>query len=230
MLTDIHNDLCSIYASNHFGPICKSIRVIEKEKKAKVKFVTIKTESQLFQIKNSFLKAGGSRYDNGEVISTSDLGHDCDGAFFVEKDGKNYLVMLELKSSYSKDSLCKAKKQFLSSFHNLMSELHGLINYNPTDVKVCCMLASHPLKTEEMVKFLKWKYDGNGLDGYATRAIHYAMHPEDYTIFYKSEDRTIDAAPLRESHLFSEAPMFHLPVPENSESGIFNIDKLLSKI
>lgn len=230
MLAEIHNDLCRVYSSNHFGPICNSINVTETEKQAKVKSVTITTDSQLFQIKNSFLKAGGSRYDNGEVTSSSDLGHDCDGAFIVEKGEKSYLVLLELKSSYNLDSLLKAKKQFLSSYHNLMSELYGLTSFNPSDITVCCMLASHPLKAEDKVKFLKWKNNGKGWDGYTIRAMHYANHPDEYTILLKSEDRTIAAAPIRASHLFTQAPLFHLDVPWGTDSATFDIDPLLSKI
>lgn len=230
MLTEIHSDLCCVYASNHFGPVCNSINVTEIGQEATVKSVTIVSDSQLFQIKNSFLKAGSSRYDNGGASSSADLGHDCDGAFLVEKAGQTFLVLLELKSSYSKSSLEKAKKQFLSSYHNLISEFLGLSSFDPSRLKVCCMLASHPLSDENKTKYLKWKQIGNGLDGFCKRALHYALHPDTHTLFQKSEDPTINEAPIKVTHLFNEAPLFHLAVPEGSDSETFNVDSLLSKI
>lgn len=230
MLTEIYFDLCRVYASNHFGPICNSVQVTETGEEATVRSVTITTDSQFFQIRNSFLKAGGSRYDNGGETSSVDLGHDCDGAILVEKNGQNCLILLELKSSYSKSSLEKAKKQFLSSYHNLISEFSGLSSFDPSMLKVCCMLASHPLSDEKKTMYLKWKQCGNGLDGYCKRALHYALHPESSTILKKSEDSTINEAPIKETYLFREAQLFHLAVPEGSDSATFNIDGLLNNI
>lgn len=228
MLNDIHDDLLAIYYKEYVGAISDHCMTKEEERDAKVRSIQLSTSGQLFKISNGFINSKkGLFYKSGGPANP--MSRDCDGIIIAELNGQKYIIFLELKSSYTTSEIVVAQQQIMCSYYCLMTELHGLLHFNYTEYKACCMIASHPLSEETKLKFYKWKLTG-GIDRCKERALHFAFHPDQRFDLLREDVSDLKDKPFSNNHMFSVLPMFHLPVLNNQDSGLFNIDYYLGQV
>lgn len=129
------------------------------------------------------------------------LAEDCDGIFFTERDGRKYIYLCELKSSFSTQQINKAKNQIIGSYLKLHSLLCLLQSYNPAEWTVKGIIASFPPKAEQRAYLLRQKEAGDEVCNFCynlnrdkryhmpevnCRRFHFPMNVPDLTLHYVS--------------------------------------------
>ena len=67
----------------------------------------------------------------------------CDGVILLSKEGKNYLIVLELKSGYNE--VCrKAVNQVAACYLKMKFHLHRFVSYSPSDYEELGLIVSFP--------------------------------------------------------------------------------------
>ncbi len=89
--------------------------------------------------------------DSGKVY----LSHECDGILICDYNGKKYLVIIELKSSYTVANIKKARLQLQASYVKIMSILNMLDGCSIDDFECCCFIVSLEPDTETISHFRK---------------------------------------------------------------------------
>ena len=225
MLNDLHGKLQNIYSPTHFSGIASTCNIHESEQQATVTDINISTSGRLFEVSNSFQKALQRLYNNSQQCTV--LTCDCDGVLMAELDGQHYVIFVELKSSYTKKHIGKAQKQLLTGYFNILTHLNIVDGFDPTQWKYCSIIASHPIKTEDVRLYQQWQQQNSLKDCYCEKALFFAMHKEQPSTVKIDEVSEIVPLPIKSPFLCGEMPLFHLDVPANSSSATFNIDSLL---
>lgn len=227
MLEELHRKFASVYSPAHLGGIASSCFIHEPETSATVKDLHIQTSGQLFEVSNCFQKALSGIHNYSQQCTA--LASDCDGVLIVELDNHPYILFVELKSSYSKSQIGKAQKQLLTGYFKLLVHLNVIDIFNFEDWKFCSIIASHPVKTEDMRLFQQWQQQ-NSLDRYSEKALFFAMHKDETHKITIDEVSDLEVLPIKFPYLCKEIPLFHIDVPTSSTSVTFDIDSLLRTI
>ncbi len=140
-------------APKYASPVQKgSVEIIEHESGAKVKKVTwIGSDFDHFDhtlakdLKEFFDPAG----------SPDVFMHDCDGVILFEDDGRKYMFLTELKSSFSTQKLHEAKTQIASSFLKTNMLLHLSLCYKLEDYIIKGFIVGRPPKSDFIVTLHK---------------------------------------------------------------------------
>lgn len=147
-----------------------------------------------------------SLYDSAG--SHESLRKDPDGIFLIEDDGKKYIYIIEMKSSYTQSNIVKAKDQVVGSYLKLHSLFSLLQSYNPSEWTVRGIIASFTPPAEKVQDFLKKKTNGDKASSFCynfQRDKKYVM-PEEKCKKYFS--------PLN----VPEITLYHVSVPGMSDS------------
>lgn len=99
-----------------------------------------------YSIPNTLVKDDSSIFVKA---GTKDLlREDCDGIFLTEQEGKKYLYLCELKSTFSTQQITKAKNQLIGSYLKLHSLFSLLQAYHPEEWIVKGIIVSFAPDTE----------------------------------------------------------------------------------
>lgn len=130
------------------------VTVIEEERSSKVTYMNFKLQDHtIWSINKSALNDMNKfiSSDNGKVY----LSHECDGILICDYNGKKYLVIIELKSSYTVTNIKKARLQLQASYVKIMSILNMLDGCNIDDFECCCFIVSLEPDAETISHFRK---------------------------------------------------------------------------
>lgn len=140
---------------NYTSVVFKDSCVVkEKENLRENAFLELKINGvNGYEIPNNVVKDATSFYAKAQ--SREPLNHDCDGIFFSEYSGKKFLFLCELKSSFSRKEIQKAKEQVIGSYlkiHSLLSLLQG---YRKEEIEVRGLIVSFKPETERLLAIEK---------------------------------------------------------------------------
>lgn len=76
------------------------------------------------------------------------LREDCDGIICCENGDKLTIYIFELKSSYTTDSIPKAKDQISGSYVKLINKLRTLQGFDPNKIEIIGVIIAYQLSTE----------------------------------------------------------------------------------
>ena len=218
-MMQIYNDLKSIYkdlylSEYHNGDI---IQINENCGNPDVEGVRIKVQSDLTNISNEFLHKTTSTYYK-ENQGKPELQHDCDGIMLIHHNNNDYLVIMELKSTYCKDSVEKAEKQIAASLFRMICRLKPLNSFNIHSCKICGVIVSLPINSEIKRDIKKKQNAKKQLRRFEEQAYHFLRT----TYPYMLDDNCIKMSnlPVNPIYVQKQIPLFHIDV----EKGITDID------
>lgn len=143
MFCDDLNKLLPAYKDIGYSKGCYTVH--EPSSDSKVKDVTwVNADFQVFSPSiakdlTSFFKIAKS----GDIFC-----FDCDGAFLLQGDGRKYLFLCELKSTFDSSDIYHACNQITSTYLKLSMCLNMLPNYRKDDVMVKGFIVSRPAKQD----------------------------------------------------------------------------------
>lgn len=157
------------------------------------------------------------------------FGYDCDGIFICEKGGKKYFIFNELKSTFDSSDIFHAKQQIISSYLKLNMLLHVTQGYRNEDFEIKGFIFSHPPKPSylKVIKdslrfppFSKLRLDGEFTgDFIETHKGRKTYKPNELT--------SLRGIKLGERGIFREMELFHIAVPEGSDTIELDLDIFL---
>lgn len=102
---------------------------------------------------SSFFKISqkGVKVDNCNCLSV--VREDCDGVFCVESNNKLILYVCELKTSFIKENICKAKDQIVGSFVKMLGLLNMLQGFCCENVEMRGLIISYEPDRERLSSF-----------------------------------------------------------------------------
>jgi len=227
MIDTLHIQLKTLFSPAHFGDIVQTGHITESGPQVTVDCVEVKTSGELFLIENSFQQSNRGLFNYRN--QGTPLACDCDGVAAVELEGENYLVFIELKSSYTDSQIIKARKQLLTGYYNIMTQLNCTQVFHRNDFKCCCLIVSHPISDELLRRYMQWKQQ-DSIDGLHRLGLFFAMHKDEPALLCKTDVPEIASLPVSHNCLCDKIPLFHCEVPEGSSCVTINLDTLLHKL
>ena len=123
------------------------------------------------------------------------LRKDNDGIFLKEENGKKYIYLCELKSSFLEGNIIKAKDQIVGAYIKLHSLFSALQSYNPSEWSIRGIIASYSPSIEKISDLQRDKKyimpEAN------CKRSFFPLHVPEITIYHisvpdKTENYTID--------------------------------------
>lgn len=109
-----------------------------RKKPNTLKQVTLQTSGTLTRLSHDYLDKSSSVYRGNQTAMCL---KNCDGTFIVTKDGRQYLVMIEMKSSYAPKSLA----QIIGTRIRFKAMLMTMASYYDTPLEEVGIVVSYPI-------------------------------------------------------------------------------------
>jgi len=218
-MMQIYSDLKSIYKDLYLSEYHKgdSFQIDENCGTPGVDGVRIKVQSDLTNISNEFLHKTTSAYYKDNQ-GKPEVQHDCDGIMLVHHNNNDYLVIMELKSTYCQDNIEKAEKQIAASLFRMLCRLTPLNSFNVHSCKICGIIVSLPISPEKKRDIKKRQNAKAQLKRFEEQACHFMRTSYPYML----DDSHIKMSnlPVNPIYVMKQIPLFHIDV----ERGISEID------
>lgn len=202
------------------------VEILEHESDAKVKCVEW-THSDFHHFDHTMCKDLKPFFETW-AKSPKILYKDCDGVILFEHDGKKYMFLTELKSTFDTTQLMKAKTQIISSFIKTNMILNLASCYHLEDYIVKGFVISRP-PTSEFLRSLRQitMLPGSSLE-FATRLFLGDKHKKWSDTEHKIKLRPVDCScikglPLGDRGIFREIELYHIAVSAPNESVTLDV-------
>lgn len=207
----IYDDLTSIYQDIFIKEFHVGDRVQIRENNGTpgVSGVTIEVKSDITSIDHSFLNRSTSVYYKNNTCKP-EVQHDCDGILLVNYNNEDFLIVMELKTSYSYTNIKKAEKQLTASLFRVLCRLNPLNSFDIHQYKMCGIIVSLPVPSEIKRDIRKKKNAKIALKRFELQADHFLKK----SVPYNLEDCHIKMCNLPVKSLFikNPLPLFHIDV------------------
>ncbi len=198
--------------------------IVESDRGAKVKSVTWYNSD--FQVIDPVIAKDMTSFFQ-QSDSPKIFHEDCDGIMIFEKDGKKYLFLTELKSTFDSSDIFHASTQLVSSYLKINMLLHLLPCYRCEDFIVKGFIVSHEpnpsyIRDLQKAMFLpkrsKYKTDAEFVTDLLIRGRKFSttVQPTDY--------HELKGLPLGERGIFSSMEIHYIPISDKQPS--ISIDAL----
>lgn len=218
-MMQIYSDLKSIYKDLYLSEYHKgdSFQIDEICGTPGVDGVRIMVQSDLTNISNEFLHKTTSAYYKDNQ-GKPEIQHDCDGIMLIHHNNNDYLVIMELKSTYCQGNIEKAEKQIAASLFRMLCRLTPINSFNIHSCKVCGIIVSLPISVEEKRDIKKRQNSKKQLKRFEEQACHFMRTSYPYIL----DDKHVKISDLPVNPIFvkKQIPLFHIDV----EKGISEID------
>ena len=218
----ICDDLKSIYRDTYF---CEyqdgdTIEILEERGDPDVTGVSINVKSELTNIQSDFLHNSTSSYYKRNTCKP-EIQHDCDGIMLLHYKNDDFLVLLELKSHFTKTNIEKAEKQIAASLFRMICRLKPLNSFDVHNCKVCGIIVSLPVSDETKRDIRVRKNAGKKLKRFEEQAYHFLRKSQPYLL--EDEHIGLSKLPVNPVYIKKQIPLFHIDVKKGfSEIDIYN--------
>lgn len=223
----IYKDLTTVYKDSFFQECHDgdTLQIKEREPEAKVQLAEIPVQSDITQIDESFLHKSTTWYYKDNT-GRPQVQHDCDGILLIDYNNKEYLVLVELKSQYTKNNIEKAELQLAASYFRIASRLSLFKNFNLHRQKVCGIIVSLPYDTDKKLKTLRKKKTGKPLCRFEQQALYFIDGDRPYLL----DDTHVKLAqlPICTYYYQPQLSLFHVDATPGTTR--FDLYKYLRKL
>jgi len=233
----------SIYKENLFDEHKQSVVLVEKQNKEenkkqdklktsnfRLEEVTLNYNGSIIQIANRFLEETSKIYKSSKSERELSFSNVCDGILFVEKEGKIYLIIIEMKSGFGE--IVKAVKQIVASYVKIKQFLLSLKSYNPDDYEERALIFSYPFDTKTPVPAdiqpsqRKSDVMENGLSSFADR-IKYNIRKNHKVVLNFNDIQGTDLINIDESLCPVKLSIRHIELEKGTKIASENLNDIL---
>lgn len=156
-----------------------------------------------------------------QKAGSSDIFHnDCDGITIFEENGKKYLFLSELKSTFDSNDIFHAREQIISSYIKISMLMHLLRCYNKEDFIAKGFIVNlspneNYLRDMYRAQFLN---RGNNYREESDFILKLCYGKEKKTVLKSTDCYKLKTLPLGDKCLFNEMELYYIEVPEKSSS------------
>ena len=136
----------SVYKDSYFTERAGNLTVNNIEESAENTLMSVEMQSKgrFINLSNKILKEGCNIYKaEDRQAGRISYRRDCDGICLLEVDGRNILLVIEVKSGFNEIKK-KGFEQLVASYVKVRSILQSIEGYNPADYEEMGLLVSYP--------------------------------------------------------------------------------------
>lgn len=156
------------------------------------------------------------------------LNKECDGIIITEFNGKNYIVLIELKSGFC-SGISKGRVQLMASGFKILTFLNCIEEFSLEDYSLCAILALQKPTTEKLGQVVK-KESANieltGLDKLMRKVSVEDIVRDDI----QAKDLLFDSLPVKHNYCSPVLPLFIYSVQPDKTSGAIDLTNILATI
>lgn len=219
----------SIYDSSFFEERPAQIKIdnIKEGTKDKLEHIVLTSTGHFLNISNNILRKSRDIYStfDGRVSFRKD----CDGICLLHRDNRKFLIFTEVKSNFSTMEE-KAYFQLITSYLRCKAFLSILEDYIPSEYEEVALAISYP--------FVERKPISNNSQYQESRQSTYSKYAslkkryrrqlaENSQLDMSIADFEINELHLKDGLINESLHLIHIPIENESESAIINIDKIL---
>lgn len=138
----------SIYKACYFSEIAGTLTIHNEERTGGqiLSKVELQSKGHFINLSNVILEEGSEIFkkENKDMCRIS-FRRNCDGICLLEVNGRNILLIIEVKSGFN-DVKSKGLDQIVASYLKVRSILQSIDGYNPADYEELGLLVSYPPK------------------------------------------------------------------------------------
>lgn len=147
-LSDLKDNWDDVYDKIKSSSISSTIEVLEEDPLAtfkKLEFIN----GRFLSIPNQAIKNLTPIYN---LLSNRlrCFGKDCDGIIITEKEGRLFIILVELKSSFSTENISDARYQIISAYIKIKMLLSIIEEYNSKEIIFKSIIVSHELEPNKI--------------------------------------------------------------------------------
>ena len=136
----------SIYKESYFSECTGTLTVNNEDKETHgvLSYVEMHSNGKFISLDNKILKGGADIYQKEDrERGRISYRRDCDGLCLLEVDGRNILLVIEVKSGFN-EVKGKGFEQLVASYVKVRSILQSIEGYNPDEYEEIGLLVSYP--------------------------------------------------------------------------------------
>ncbi len=222
------SDFAKIFPAYCCQPYSGSVDISEKDSQAKVRKLTLANGTCFQYIDTAIVKDMTSFFQKANTDEI--FHHDCDGmVIFDGNDGKKYLYIAELKSTFDSSDIYYAFKQIISSLVKIQMLLSLLPCYNPSDFVCKAFIVSLP-PNAQYLRDLQRKSISNKSNRYLTETEIVLL-----LCYGNDKDKKLIVKP-QDCHFFKDLPITgfkeielrHISVPAGNDSITLDVNSYIS--
>lgn len=227
-MIDIAHLQNSIYAPCLFEEKPAQVKIVNSKEgvKDKVEHIVLTSSGKFVNISNNILRKSREIYNtfDGDVSFRKD----CDGICLLHRGDRKFLIFTEVKSNFSTMEE-KAYFQLITSYVRCKAFLSTLEDYILSEYEEVALAISYPFEHKPISNNTQYQESRQSTYGkYALLKKRYRRQLEANSQLYMDiKDFEIDKLHLKNGLINESLHLIHIPIENNSESAIINIDDIL---
>lgn len=152
------------------------------------------------------------------------LNEECDGIIITEFNGKNYIVLIELKSGFC-NGISKGRGQLMASGIKILTFLNCIDDFSLDDYYLCAILALQKPTTEKLGQIVKKESTNiklTGLDKLMKKVSVEDIVRDDVT----TKELLFDSLPIKPNYCLPVLPLFIYTVQPDKISGAIDLTNI----
>lgn len=228
-MIDITHLKNSIYAPYLFEEKSAQVKIdnCKEGEREKVEHIVFTSNGYFINISNNILRKSREIYNTFD--RSVSFRKDCDGICLLHRDNRKFLIFTEVKSSFSTMEE-KAYFQLITSYVRCKAFLSTLEDYTPSEYEEVALAISYPLVEHKPISDNRQYQESrqSTYGKYASLKKRYRHQLEaNSQLDMDIADFEIDKLHLKNGLINKRLHLIHIPIENNSESAIINIDDIL---
>lgn len=223
----------SVYKDSYFTEKagCLTVNNVEESTENTLMSVEMQSKGRFINLSNKILKEGCNIY-KAEDRQSGRISYrrDCDGICLLEVDGRNILLVVEVKSGFNEIKK-KGFEQLVASYVKVRGILQSIDGYNPADYEEMGLLVSYP--PDGSYTMPARSIIGSKLKMIAPTALDTLNNSNSATLKTNHEvvlnlsGYNVDACHVNPSLINPTLRVKHAVVADKSNTGVIDLDSLL---
>lgn len=156
------------------------------------------------------------------------LNRSCDGIIVTEYKGKNFIILVELKTSF-RHGISSGEAQLKASEFKILSLLECIEGFSHKDYQICALLALRKPTIEDVDKVLHKEKIGDSLNG-LDRLMKDVYNKDIVKSVIDSQEYHFNQVPLKSVFCSDKLPLFIFTVQPEKDSGVLGLDFVLDSM
>lgn len=223
----------SVYKDSYFTEKSGSLTVnnVEESTENTLMSVEMQSKGRFINLSNKLLK------DSNKIYKTEDrlagrisYRRDCDGICLLELNGRNILLVIEVKSGFNEIKK-KGFEQLIASYVKVRGILQSIEGFNPADYEEMGLLVSYPpdgsytMPTRSIIDSKRGMIDSTALDKLNNSNSATLRANQEVTLDLSGYN--VDACHVNPTMINPTLRVKHAVVADKNSTGVIDLDSFL---
>lgn len=223
----------SVYMDSYFTEETGSLTVnnVEESTENTLMSVEMQSKGRFINLSNKILKDGCKIYKTEDRQAGRISYHrDCDGICLLELNGRNILIVIEVKSGFNEIKK-KGFEQLVASYVKVRGILQSIEGYNPADYEEMGLLVSYPpdgsytMPTRSVIGSKRRMIDSTALD--KLNNLNSTTLKANQEVTLDLSDYNVDVCHVNPTMINPTLHVKHAVVADKADTGVIDLDSFL---